>query len=262
MNWSRIIQGKVIYKTVDVIDLYIHVFEPAVRLPIATSAIVFFFGGGWRDGTPAQFFEHSRYLASRGMVAFSAEYRVKNRHDVSPRACVADCKSTIRWVRGHATEYGLDSHRIAAGGGSAGGHIAACAALIPGFESDEEDTSISSVPDALVLFNPVLDTSVPRFVERFTGDSQALSPQAYVRPGLPPTIIFHGKADASFPYPKAEKFTASMIEAGNRCELIGLSGKTHGFFNYGRDDGSAYYETISRMDAFLVSLDFLEQEPV
>ena len=155
----KVIQGKVIYKTVDNFDLMMHVFEPAIRMQELTSAIVFFFGGGWVDGTPSQFFEHCRYLASRGMVTFSAEYRVKNRHGVTPRACVTDGKSAVRWVRAHAVELGLDANRLAAGGGSAGGHVAACTSMLSGYEEGAKDLEVSSVPDALVLFNPVLDTS-------------------------------------------------------------------------------------------------------
>ncbi len=169
MDNTKVIQGKVIYKTVDNFDLMMHVFEPATRNQKQTAAIVFFFGGGWVNGTPAQFFEHCRYLASRGMTTFSAEYRVKNRHGVTPRACVADGKSAVRWIRARASEYGLDAHRIAAGGGSAGGHVAACAGLLSGYEQEGEDLEVSSVPDALVLFNPVLDTSAARFADRLAG---------------------------------------------------------------------------------------------
>lgn len=257
----NIIQDKTIYKTVHGIDLAIHIFEPAIRSMDLSSAIVFFFGGGWVSGTPTQFFEHCRYLATRGMIAFSAEYRVKDRHGVTPRECVKDGKSAVRWIREHATEYGLDSCRIAAGGGSAGGHVAACTALIPGFEQQGEDLSISSVPDALVLFNPVLDTSFSRLSDRFDGKHEVLSPQLHVRPDLPPSIIFHGIADETVPYQQATKFTAAMENMGNRCDLVGFEGRTHGFFNYGRDDGSAYVETVHAMDVFLTSLDFLDGEP-
>jgi len=261
MENRHVIQGKVIYKSNDTCDLMIHVFEPAIRTQELASAIVFFFGGGWVDGTPAQFFEHCRYLASRGMVAFSAEYRVKNRHGITPRACVTDGKSAVRWIRSHAEELGLDRHRIAAGGGSAGGHVAACASLVQGYDNHGEDLEISSVPDALVLFNPVLDTSEPPIADRFGEDAEALSPQHHIRSGLAPTIIFHGKDDPVVPYAQIERFTAATQALGNRCELVGFKARTHGFFNYGRDDGSAFGETLRAADRFLISLGFLEGEP-
>ena len=213
MNHTRIIQGKVIYKTIQTgedqatnVDLDMHVFEPAFRAKSTTSAIVFFFGGGWVGGTPEQFFEHCRYFASRGMVTFSAEYRVKERHGVTPRECVMDGKSAVRWIRLHADEYGIDANRVAAGGGSAGGHVAACTALVEGMEDGGEDPVVSSSPNALVLFNPILDITSARFQNRFGKDLKVLSPINHIRDGLPPTIIFHGEADPVVPYDSIVRF--------------------------------------------------------
>ena len=88
------------YKQVGGTKLFLHAFNPkghkaSDRLP----AIVFFFGGGWNGGTPKQFEPHCAYLASRGMVAITAEYRVKSRNKTTPFECVKDGKSAIRWVR-------------------------------------------------------------------------------------------------------------------------------------------------------------------
>jgi len=101
------------------------------------------------------------------MVAARADYRVKSRHGVSPKECVEDAKSAIRWVRQNAAKLGADPNRIVAAGGSAGGHIAACTALTPGLDAEGEDTKVSSLPNALVLFNPVLRFSgIPQLMER------------------------------------------------------------------------------------------------
>src|SRR6185436_20123869 len=68
-----------VYKTIGETQLYLHIYQPAERQSKAKlPAIVFFFGGGWRQGIPAQFIEHCKYLAARGMVAITAEYRVKS----------------------------------------------------------------------------------------------------------------------------------------------------------------------------------------
>ncbi|MBN86612.1 MAG: hypothetical protein CL885_03730, partial [Dehalococcoidia bacterium] len=74
-------------------------------------------------------------------------------------ACIEDGKSAIRWVREHASELGIDPNRLAAGGGSAGGHVAATTGVLKGLDNPAEDASVSSRPRALVLFNPVIDTT-------------------------------------------------------------------------------------------------------
>ncbi|MDH4238929.1 MAG: carboxylesterase family protein, partial [Phycisphaerae bacterium] len=90
----------VVYKTIGEVELKLHIFKPPEQDAKELSpAIVFFFGGGWVGGTPEQFYHQCEHFASRGMVAISAEYRVKNRHGTTPFECVADGKSAIRWVR-------------------------------------------------------------------------------------------------------------------------------------------------------------------
>src|SRR3989442_543708 len=79
---------------------------------------------GRTSGAVGQFVPQSRYLAERGMVAIVADYRVFARHATSPFEAIADAKSAIRWVRSHAKALHIDPSRIAAGGGSSGGHIA------------------------------------------------------------------------------------------------------------------------------------------
>ncbi|MHC4717520.1 MAG: alpha/beta hydrolase, partial [Planctomycetota bacterium] len=132
----------------------------------ARPGAVFFFGGGWNSGVIHQFSRHAAYLASRGMVAACADYRVKTRHQATPADGVADAVSAVRWLRAHAPSLGIDPGRIVAGGGSAGGHLAACAALCDGFDTPGEDAAVSPRPNALVLFNPAIHIG-PQHPERF-----------------------------------------------------------------------------------------------
>jgi acetyl esterase len=259
-----------IYKKIGEVELPIHIFEPANHRPgDRRPAIVFFFGGGWRGGSPAQFQHQCEYLASRGMVAMTAEYRVLNRHGVKAISCFRDAKSAIRWVRNNAERLGVDPDRLAAGGGSAGGHLAGALGTVREFDEDGEDTSISAVPNALVLFNPALVLApvegrgekdwdkLGSLEERMGVKPERLSPYHHVREGRPPTIIFHGRDDTTVPYLTSELFAEKMKEKGNRCELVGYPGQTHGFFNYGRADNKCFIDTIKKMDAFLVSLGYL-----
>jgi len=265
-----------VFKTLDGVKLQMHLFEPEGLKPTdKRPAVVFFFGGGWTGGSPTQFFPQCQYLASRGMVAMSAEYRVRSRHQVTPFECVTDAKSAVRWVRANAAKLGVDPERIAAGGGSAGGHVAACTGTIEGLEEKDEDATVSSKPNAMVLFNPALvldfeewkkrgipEERLAQIKERFQGrEPKEISPCHHVRKGAPPTIVFHGKADATVPYATAERFAEAMKQAGNRCELMGYEGQGHGFFNFGRGSGEVFYQTLTEADKFLASLGWLEGEP-
>jgi acetyl esterase/lipase len=205
------------------------------------------------------------------MVAIMADYRVGSRHNARVPDCVRDAKSAVRWVRTNATGLGIDPNRIAAGGGSAGGHLAAATATVPGLEEPEENVRISSQPNALVLFNPALILASAqeagfdangelwsRLLPRFGRDPFAVSPYHHIKKGLPPALILHGRADTTVPFKTAEAFTSKMVAAGNRCELEGYDGQPHGFFNFGRGDGQYYRETLHRVDQFLVSLGYLK----
>lgn len=262
------------YKKVGDVELKLYVFEPKDHKPTdKRAAVVFFFGGGWTSGSPTQFKGQCEHLASRGMVAISADYRVKSRQQVTPDNCVSDAKSAIRWVRANAVKLGVDPQRIAAGGGSAGGHLAAATALLPSFDEEAEDNAISSQPNALVLFNPAVmlapaeglpeaeSQRVRRINEVTAGKAKDLSPYHFIRKGLPPTILFHGTNDDAVPFVTVELFAKSMREVGNRCELVPFPNEPHGFFNPGRSKGDDrnlnYNKTLKLADEFFVSLGYL-----
>ena len=262
-----------VYKTAGDAKLNVYAYFPQNHKPTdKRAAIVFFFGGGWRSGTPKQFEQHCKYLAERGMVAMTADYRVSSRHRTKAVDCVRDAKSAVRWIRKHAQELGVDPDRIAAGGGSAGGHIAACTGTITDFDEQSETKETRSTPNAMVLFNPAvilapiegqLPISKDRMDElrnRMGVDPQELSPFHHLQAGQPATIIFHGEADKTVPYLTAKKFAERMRELGNKCELVGYEDQGHGFFNYGRGGGSMYRDTLSKMDAFLVAQGFLSEQ--
>lgn len=117
-------------------------------------AIVFYNGGGWVKGDSGQFKSQSEYLATRGMVGVCVEYRVTPKDDKGPPVvCCNDAKSAMRWVRSHATELGIDPERIAASGGSAGGHLAAFTSMVEGVDDAADDLKVSPRGNALVLFN-------------------------------------------------------------------------------------------------------------
>ncbi len=264
-----------VYKRVGDVELKLWIFDPPSHTSQdASPAIVFFFGGGWKSGSPAQFEQHCRYLSGQGMVAIVADYRVRGRHETLADRSVADAKSAIRWVRQHAHRLGVDPSKIVAAGGSAGGHLAACTAVIQELDEPSESSEISSVPDAIALFNPAvllasfeeieIDEAKRLELESRTGVApQEISPIHHLRAGLPPAIIFHGEADTTVGFDTVQRYTEACEALGNRCELVGYPGAAHGFFNYGRggEPGEYYLDTLSRLHEFLYSLDYLATPP-
>ncbi len=275
-NYPPNIEGAKVYsyKVVNDVNLKLWVFNPpkheaSHNIP----AIIFFFGGGWNAGSPSQFVYHCEYLAARGIVAMVADYRVYSRNEVRANKCVADAKSALRWVREHASEIGVNPNKIIAGGGSAGGHLAASTACLPDFDKPTENLSISSKPNALVLFNPALvlapintvsdgyQKKLENLETRLGAKPEKMSPFHNIKKGLPPTIIFHGTDDQTVPFKTVDLFAEKMKEMGNECTLIAYQDEQHGFFNFGRKANGAFIESVYRMDQFLVSLGYLQPPP-
>jgi acetyl esterase/lipase len=171
---------------------------------------------------------------------------------------VKDGRSAVRYVRSNAAELGIDPEQVIASGGSAGGHVAAGTALFDGVDEAGESTSVSSVPNALVLLYPVIDTSTDGYGNQKIGARwRELSPAHQVRGKVPPTLVFHGTGDTVTPFAGAQEFHRAMREAGNRCELDVNEGGKHGYLIFDRE---LYFDTLKKTEAFLASLGLMPQQ--
>lgn len=255
-----------IYKTVAGRELYLTIVNPPEwKATDKRPAMVFFHGGGWTGGTPTQFTQHSAYLATRGLVCIQVQYRLLDKKTNEPPVnCIHDARSAMRWVHSHAAELGIDPQRIGAGGGSAGGHLAAFVGMVDGVDDPQDDLKVSPKANALALFNPVFDNGpnqgwgTARVGDRY----KEFSPAHNISSDDPPTIVFLGTQDKLIPVPVVERFKAGMTKAGVRCEAVFYEGQGHGFFNPGKGGTSQYYyETLLATDRFLTSLGWLQGEP-
>jgi len=260
-----------VYKATPQLDLKIHVHFPHDwRATDRRAAIVFFFGGGLLDGTPEQFTRQAVCLASRGMVVARADYRVMPKHDVTADRCVADAKSAIRWVRAHADELGVDPNRIASGGGSSGGFLAAAAGILPDFDESDEDATVSSKPNLMVLFNPALDIHsrtrldlrgisgplreiLPQCVAPTESLAHSLQISSHLTPDVPPMWVWYGTADPIYRFAQGFLARARGLECRMVLELT--EGADHGYFN---DYLPVYQETLVGMVEFLEAQGYLE----
>ena len=252
---------EVVYKTVGQTELKLKIFTPSdLSAADRRPAIVFFFGGGWKGGAPSQFYPHCKYLASRGMVAMAADYRVQSRNQTSPRECVKDGKSAIRWIRRHADDLSVDPDKVVAAGGSAGGHVAAATGTTTSLNEAGEDQEVSCIPNALVLFNPVFDNGPNGYgYDRVKAYWKEISPMHNIKANTPPTIVFLGTKDKLIPVQTAKQFQQRMADQGQRCDLHLYEDQVHGFFNYRNQEN--YTKTVIEMDRFLASLGYLTDEP-
>ena len=190
----------------------------------------------------------STHLAANGWVGFNADYRLSP--DVAMPEHVIDVKRAIAWVREHGAEHGADPERIVITGGSAGGHLAALAALTandpalqPGFE--DVDTSVV----AAIPFYGVYDlTDGDRvywhdftywLLEKIVVKEQLAearevfaknSPTHLVHAGAPPFLIFHGDSDTIIPVEDARSFVAELeAESEATVRYVELPGADHAF---------------------------------
>lgn len=259
---------KEIYKTVNGKQLPLYIFSPKKKSDTPVPAVVFFHGGGWTGGSPKQFVPQCLYLADRGMVAITVEYRLGVGKGIFIEDCIKDAKSAMRWVRANAKKFGIDPDRIASGGGSAGGHLAACVTTIDKFNSEGDNLSISPVPNAMLLFNPALVIATnpllsnlqnmalkksSKLSKRTAGDPKEVSPLTYVHKSQPPCIMFYGTEDKHLK--GAQIYEKASLAAGNKSKILAYEGAGHGFFN-----GEKYFKkTVEEVDKFLVELGWLSE---
>ena len=247
---------KVLYKSTKQGDLNLYFYRPLDFNKSKTyNCIIFFHGGGWNSGDYKQFERQSMYFASRGMIAISAEYRIKNKHGTTPIQAMEDAKSAIRFLRLNAKSFFINPNRIAAAGGSAGGHLAAVTANIDLFDNVNEDLGISSKPNLLVLYNPVIDFGSRQWL--WIDNPLDASPVHNISKGSPPTIILTGTKDKIVPVETIMNYKKIMESVGSRCDVIFYEGAEHAFFNKGED----FIDTVLKSDIFLKSNWYLEGTP-
>ncbi len=202
-------------------------------------------GGGWTGGRPGrQGRPLVHRLALQGWVVFDLEYRL------SPRATfpdqLIDVKRAIAWIRATAAEHGAAPSFVAVAGGSAGGHLAALAALTggdpayqPGFE--EADTTVQACVPLYGVHELLDDAGRPKWpylashVLKVTPEAnpeawRRASPARCARADRPPFLVAHGGADSLVPREDSRRLVAALRAAGGPA--VGhaeFPGATHGF---------------------------------
>ena len=274
------------YKRVGAQELKLQVFRPPGVAPgDRRPALVLIHGGAWKGGEADVFFPHAAYFAARGLVAISIDYRLLQAEPggVTMADCLTDCKSAMRYIRGHAAEFGVDPGRVGVMGDSAGGHLAGALGTVAGFDDPADNPTVSAIPDAMIPCNPISDLTEGNWISFIIRGpalarkpapadlvptaaqldlARKLSPIYQIKPGLPPTLLMHGLQDRIVEPGQSRRFAAAALEAGNRCDLVLLPEASHAFVLTGyRASEPAVVEVIRRIDGFLVSLGWLAGPP-
>lgn len=195
-------------------------------------------GGGWVEGEKESMLERFCLpFIQHGFVVANVEYRLA-KAAVAP-AAVQDVLRAAKWVQDHAADYKIDANHIIVAGGSAGGHLALLAGMLPASTGLGGVIKISAVIDFYGIADvadqlegpnqrPYAGAWIPGQSDRMELARQ-LSPLTYVRKGLPPVLAIHGDADATVPYEQSVRLTKALKAAGDDAELITVPGGKHGF---------------------------------
>jgi len=226
-------QNEVIYKKVDSVQLKMVIYHPeSLTASDNFPALIFFFGGGWETGNKLQFQYYALNYAKKGLVTVLADYRISSVHGTTPIESLKDAKSAVRYLKQHAKELQIDTMRLIASGGSAGGQLAAACFTNETFDEATDPLMFSAKPKALVLFNPAVDNSESGNGYEKLGDKwEEFSPLHNIKEGFPPTIFLLGTKDNLVTVATGMLFKQKIEAVGGRCDLKLYKGAKHGFFN-------------------------------
>jgi acetyl esterase/lipase len=226
------VERDLIYCTPNGIELKMDIYFPASDGP--WPALVNIHGGGWTEGGKGSV---DASMTARGFLVVSINYRLYP--EARFPAMIQDVKCAIRSLRAHAAYINLDPQRIGLIGHSAGGHLAALAALADesaGFDVGEYLDQSSRVQAVLVNAGPVdLTRPFPNYLRRTIGDvfgqEQLVSgsPITYITPDDPPFIILHGDLDKVVPPEQSQILYERLIAVGVRAQLFFIHNADHNF---------------------------------
>ncbi|HEY1571645.1 MAG TPA: alpha/beta hydrolase [Pseudonocardiaceae bacterium] len=224
-------------------DLKIRIYRPHTT-QAQPPALVYFFGGGWTLGTMDTSDGVCRALTNKaGCVTISVGYRLAPEHKFP--AAVEDCQAALTWLAENAANLGVDKDRIAVGGDSAGGNLAAATTLIT------RETGPHLIHQLLIYPNTDYRSTTPSLHENTDealfnaksvdwywrhylstpedGDHPLASPlRADSLAGLPPATVITAEYDPL--RDQAEQYADRLRASGVDVELTRYSGLVHGFF--------------------------------
>jgi acetyl esterase/lipase len=233
--------------------------------------VLYVHGGGWQSG-------HTRHsgafenwpgvlasIAARGYVVASLEYRLSS--EAPFPAAIQDVKAAIRWLRSHASEYGIDRQRAVIWGGSAGGQLAALAGTSCGVAALEPPGNESDCVQGVIAWYGIFDfatlaSDLPAAPRRYLGCEHAKCTEAataasattYIDVKDPPVLMIHGVNDKTVPVQQSRDYLAALRSKGVPAELVEVPGVDHSFIGATNEATRA-----ASLQALRKSLEFIDR---
>jgi acetyl esterase len=217
----------------------------ATRLPV----YVYFHGGGWVIGDLESHDVLCRQLtAESGACVIAVDYRLAPEHKFP--AAADDAWAATRWIAAHAAELGVDGARLAVGGDSAGGNLAAVVALLareaggpaialqvliyPVTDVGSESKTYTDFAEGYMLTRESMRWFTAHYLARKedAADWRVSPLRASSLAGLPPALVITAGFDPL--RDEGAAYATRLREAGVRVDYVSFGGMIHGFVGMGR----------------------------
>ncbi|NQZ77421.1 MAG: alpha/beta hydrolase [Ekhidna sp.] len=225
-----------VYKTINDIKLYAHIFYPENHDKTQSKpAHLFFHGGGWAIGLPEWSYSACQNASKDGRVAIAFDFRLRNVYGTDVRTTVTDALTAIAWVREKARDVGIDPNKVLVEGFSSGAHLALISSMIEDPKDFGVISNFSSRPDALILGSCPYDIA-GRDVYNINYDTKTISPLYQIKENLPPILAFHAEEDRMVKFSEFEKFRNAMQKTKNSFTSHSYAGVGHFFEGSHQED--------------------------
>ena len=267
-----VFEPDIVYGTGGGRDLALDVLRPREIGGAPRPALIWLHGGGWREGSRDQ--HANGPLAERGFVTASASYRLSG--EATFPAQIHDVKAAIRFMRANAARWNVDPARVGVWGVSAGGHLAALAALTAGnaeLEGEGGHPEASSSVTAVAALAPPTDflvdweatsdfpphpgwDAMPMMLGGDLSDSvvreraRLASPIVHASVDAPPMLVVHGTQDDLVPVAQGRSLVARLREAGADARLLELPADGHDLSSVFGEEGTPPTPAMERIVAF------------
>ncbi len=229
---------------------------PGHRYPV----IIFFHGGLFDQRLTGQFAPHCLHFASRGMLAFSVEYRTSEFHQTTPVEALEDARNFLNFLNTYQDHYQADMSRLVVAGNAGGGLLAS--------HLCSRHKKIGGILDALprpaaqILYSPLINTTSKGIGADLFADpkmAKLVSPSELIEKDYPPTIAFHGKADTVIPFSLTERYMKNLQKKKNQAEFVDFETGRHIDFNLNVNP-QLYGAALRSADYFLADLGIIPHD--